>query len=422
MNSHPVQIRRRWLLAAWLISALTGCGDQRIEVLTLDGGLEKAARLCGTCDDEPACSPENCVELPAPRRLAAGWRHTCRITMDDQLYCWGENESGQLGTGDVASRSTPMRVGTSADWMSVAAGSNHTCGVRAPGKLFCWGDNSQGQQAGGSTNNQGPRGRLRQVMDWEDVVDVQCGGDNCCALRAGGALYCWGANLDGSAGVGSQMSPITRPMRVGQNATFLRVLSVGGWHSCAIRRDGMLMCWGRNEDGQLGLGENQASRRSPAAVGDHWLRVAAGDQHTCAIRGDRSLYCWGGNGFVQLGMGYETLDKMLVEAKMPSVVSVAQKWAEIAAGSFHTCALTLSGQLSCWGRGSSGQLGADDPETSPFPQSIAPAMRWQTLALGTAHTCGVDLDDQLFCWGENSAGQLGIGDLQQRSFPTRVKF
>jgi len=203
---------------------------------------------------------------------------------------------------------------------------------------------------------------------------------------------------------------------------FTSAFSVGWGHSCAIRRDRALFCWGSNDAGQLGQGESRDSYNIPVQVQDDedWLRVAAGKQYTCGIRKGGELSCWGANGTGQLGIAGGALDGMSIAADIPNPVGVTTGWSEIAAGAAHTCGIKFSGELYCWGRGTEGQLGIGNDDGAPAPTLVKGPTRWLSVAIGLEHTCAADLEHQVYCWGRNASGQLGVGDVRGREEPTQV--
>lgn len=465
-----------WLL----IVAAVGC-EQSVEVLTApaDAGLSGAggadgragaggrpaaagsSGACGTCAPGALCVSGVCVGQPELSVIASGGAHSCAL-FDGSVGCWGDDSEGQLGfpMQDVAELSTkPVQAIAGGDWIAVAAGDRHSCALRAanssnPGRarLFCWGadDASQtgvvedgspngGTSGGGNSagaagangaagNGGGTRFVRGRIDDSQDAVDVKCGGDNCCALRSNGALTCWGSNDRGSAGVDrSDGSPVQRPTRVAGSATFLRAFSVGWGHSCAIRSDHSLWCWGRNDTGQLGLNAQDSELHTPTQVTERkdWLRVAAGDGFTCGICGTRQLFCWGDNSVSQLGVPREDLDGETQQTDRPLPVGIGQDWVEVAAGARHVCGIKLNGELQCWGRGEDGQVGTGTLASVPSPTTVATDFGWRGIALGAAHSCGVDSEhsdaNPFLCWGKNERGQLGVGDLDRREAPARVQ-
>jgi alpha-tubulin suppressor-like RCC1 family protein len=419
--------RTGWPLLLTALCALAAYGCERqLEVLTLasdkaHAGAAGSDQSCiGGCEGDSVCSAGRCIGSPALALVATGSRHSCHVH-DGALSCWGDNSQGQLGTGDQTSRNTPQHIGTDRDWQTVSAGAHHTCGLRM-GTVYCWGDNSQGQLGSGSIG--GWRTRPRSVANWTDVVDVRCASDNCCALRqSNGGLYCWGSNLDGSAGIGGTNSlPVAQPARVAPASSFTSAFAVGWGHSCAIRRDHALFCWGGDSAGELGQAESRTASNVPTQVQDDkdWLRVAAGMRYTCGIRRGGALSCWGANDQGQLGIAGSALDGSPIAADIPNPVGITLGWADIAAGAAHTCGLKVSGELYCWGQGSAGQLGISGADSARAPMLVSGAKPWSSVSLGVEHSCATDLEHNVYCWGRNAAGQLGVGDMQDRDEPTLV--
>jgi alpha-tubulin suppressor-like RCC1 family protein len=413
----------------WSALVAIGC-SQRLEVFSYHAidepdasSEEDAGRAgCDACREGSLCSAGSCVPLSTIASVSTGTEHTC-VALGGVLSCWGSNSAAQLGVGDSAQHRVPTRVGSNEDWLDVAAGARHTCGLRAPGALYCWGDNSQGQLGTGMAGTR-PRSSPVRVGMINDFTKVSCGGDSCCALRSGGPLYCWGANTDGNAGINRSASgAVVAPTQVSAGSGFATV-SVGAAHSCAVRDDGALLCWGRNADGELGLGSSRVAQRQPTRVGSasDWHSVSCGPRHTCGIRGGGALLCWGGNDYAQVGIGREGPDGVVLVIDEPIAIDPSGGWGNVAAGGFHTCARKeRSSELFCWGRANSGQLGigaASDVVEAPTRVSTSATLR--RFALGMLYGCAFDAERQLYCWGDNAQGQLGLADTSRRDEPVMV--
>jgi alpha-tubulin suppressor-like RCC1 family protein len=376
-------------------------------------GSDAAAADGGSGD---ATTPDASLGNAHVTTLMRGFGHMCFIA-DGSLSCWGSNESGQLGLGDTQYRSVPTLLpGT---WIGGCGGETHSCAIRQGGALFCWGDNAHGQLGLGDTT---PRSEPTQLPGIDDWSAVSCIGAFTCAMRVGGALYCWGENREGALAQNDAMgSPdVTTPQAIASDATFLE-LSVGQGDACAIRQDGALFCWGRNSSGQLGLGDGSPEQlRSPTRVGstDDWLTLGVGQEHTCGIRMDHSLWCWGSN--TGLPLGFETAPD--AQVKEPTRVDNMNNWRAVNASRLDTCALTTDGAAYCWGRGAEGQLGNGSTESKAVPTRVGSDTNWSGIAVSWFSTCGLRSDDSVWCWGENDKGQLGLGDTTRRSRPARVKF
>ena len=258
------------------------------------------------------------------------------------------------------------------------------------------------------------------------VSQVSAGSGHACAIRSDGTLWCWGDNDRGQLGDGTHISGSTpRPVTY-FNEGFVSVaqVSCGSEHTCAVRTDGTLWCWGDNTYGQLGNGMTSDSNaggglsqiRLPS--NQPAVQVSAGYQHTCALDTYGHLYCWGSNGAGQLGDGTKT------DRHTPVQVTVASdNFTQVSAGMSYTCAVggPYVGNVFCWGWGSSGQLGLQEPYPSVNlkPFGSAPVA---DISAGNAHTCARTTDNQLWCWGENYSGELGDGTTVSRDTPAMVSF
>jgi alpha-tubulin suppressor-like RCC1 family protein len=194
-------------------------------------------------------------------------------------------------------------------------------------------------------------------------------------------------------------------------------VSAGNYHTCGIRENGTLRCWGANGGGQLGVGDRER-RYAPALVGaaHDWVTVSAGIGHTCGLRSEHRAYCWGTNRHGQIGDG---TTKMKL---YPRQVASGHTWETITTGFAHTCGTRVDGTLWCWGEGHFGQLGLGaDRADKAVPAQVGANRLWQSVSAGWAHTCGYRSNHSLFCWGKNSSGQIGDGTYQNRWRPTFVK-
>jgi alpha-tubulin suppressor-like RCC1 family protein len=399
----------RWLFCGLL--ALSGCVEH-LPVLERMPEPPPADKPC-KCESNELCAVDHCVSKTLRMHLSVGVRHSCRIE-DGELSCWGENRQGQLGLGDMGDHLKPTRVGDEDNWLEVAAGEEHTCAIAEPGRVYCWGNDQSGQLGlGGSGTQNKP---MRVVSDFEDFEHIYAGGDSTCALRGGGALYCWGATGQLLAGTGDIVTPevVDEPVIVLAGSRFTQV-SIGLSHACAIRIDGALLCWGSNGDGQLGIGMATEMTQPPTVLGgDDWEWVAAGAHHTCGIRND-NLYCWGRGDSGELGLQ----NRRRTSAVSPQRVTDQGGWDAVDAGTNHTCAISARSQLWCWGRNVEGQLGMTPAAMNGAPTQIG-VTRYSAIGLGETFTCAVDSGQALFCWGANDVGQLGTGDGRSQSTPTPV--
>jgi alpha-tubulin suppressor-like RCC1 family protein len=319
----------------------------------------------------------------------AGGLHSCALTSAGGVVCWGDNESGQLGNGEQGCglvycyRSTPVAVsGLASGVAAISAGWQHTCALTSAAGVVCWG-------AGGTLGDGTTTTRLTPVAVSglaSGVAAISAGGGHTCALTSAGGVVCWGYNGGGQLGDGTTTTRLT-PVAVSGLASGVAAISAGGEHTCALTSAGGVVCWGANYLGQLGDGGRghcdypyyPCSSPIPVDVSGLASGVAAitaGGHHTCALTSAGGVVCWGYNRYGQLGDGTTT------ERDTPVDVSgLTSGVAAIAAGGFHTCALTSVGAVKCWGRNHDFQLGDGTTTDSHTPAGV--------IGFGGSLVCGV---------------------------------
>jgi alpha-tubulin suppressor-like RCC1 family protein len=357
--------------------------------------------------------PDAATPIPDSVRvdaLAAGPYHTCGID-SGRLLCWGSNDTGELGVGDTTPRTSPATI-AGTDWKEVVVGETHTCARRTGGSLWCWGDNAEGQLGIGPSAAMSTPSFVSLSAPAQQLASTYA---HSCAVDDTHALFCWGANEEGqlaqddpfSAGVGVNRD---HPVQVGSDHDWL-VADTGQGHTCGVRAPGNLWCWGRNSDGELGLGAGSAGQtRSPGRVGkaEDWRDVRIGQETSCGLRGTGSLWCWGGNDFGECGLG-DTAQR-----DVPTAVGAFEDWKVISTDTFHTCGVRSDGSLYCWGRNIEGELGLGDAKARLTPTRVDDATDWISVAAGRFHTCALKSDRSVLCTGQNDKGQLGLGDTTSR--------
>jgi alpha-tubulin suppressor-like RCC1 family protein len=275
--------------------------------------------------------------------LTAGGSHTCVVLADHSVRCWGRNDDGQLGDGSTADAPTPVEVtALGASIAEVSAGYEHTCARKTDGTLWCWGGNEDGQLGDGTTQHSSLPAEVAGLG--ATVAEVSGRYQHTCARKTDGRLWCWGNNLHGQVGDGTSVDALA-PIEVTALGSSVAGVAAGANHTCAIKTDGTLWCWGWNFDGQLGVGTTTGNVFSPVevtALGSSVAEVAIGFDHTCARMTDGTLWCWGEAG--QVGDGTDVLRDSPVE-----IVGLGATVAGVAAGMNHTCAIKTDGTLWCWG-------------------------------------------------------------------------
>lgn len=398
--------------------------------------------------------------------ISSSHKHTCALTESGGMKCWGRNWHGELGDGSTAYRVTPVDVqGLTSGVKGIAVGGFHTCALLNDGSMKCWGANWHGQL--GDDTKEEKHLPVDVVGLAGPVKAISAGKYHTCALLESGAVQCWGYNLFGQLGNNSQIDrPV--PQDVYWLSANVQAITAGENHSCALTTSGIVMCWGNNADGQLGNGSTeislipivtagleagnqaiQAGMRFTCVItayqtvkcwGENWAGqlgngtqigqltpvdvvdlsyganwLGAGDSHTCAVQTTQGLVCWGSNGFGQLGNGESALRLQPV-----SVFGLDNDITSIVSGGSHSCALTASGGVKCWGNNEFGQLGNNTTIDSLTPVNVSGLDSGVTaIAAGGAHTCAAYRDD-VYCWGYNAFGQVGDGSRVNRLTPVPV--
>jgi alpha-tubulin suppressor-like RCC1 family protein len=231
------------------------------------------------------------------------------------------------------------------------------------------------------------------------------GADFNCALRADGSARCWGENGDGSLGDGTNTNRLTPVAVLGiTGLPSADAVAPGTAHTCSVRNDGTVACWGLNNVGQLGNGTTTSSSNPVAAQGiTNAVGVASGDSHSCAVIADGTVRCWGNNAFGQLGDGTTTNRTSPV-----SLFGITNAVA-VTAGFVHTCALIADGTARCWGDNTFGKLGDGTTTLQTSPVFVGGLNFVTALGAGSDHTCALRADGTARCWGSGQFGQLGDG-------------
>jgi alpha-tubulin suppressor-like RCC1 family protein len=300
--------------------------------------------------------------------------------------------------------------------VAIAAGDAHTCALTVGGGVLCWGDNQFGQ-LGNNTTTDSPTPVAVSGLG-SGVTAISSHGQHTCALTGGG-LFCWGYNGAGELGDNSTVDSHI-PVAVWGLGSGVSSVSAGFVHTCAVTNAGGAQCWGFNQDGELG--DNATSQSNvPAPVsglGSGVASVAAGGDHTCALTSTGGVQCWGYNGDGQLGN--DTIESVVNSAVPVAVSGLGSGVAAIAAGSQQTCAL-VAGGVQCWGENTWGELGDNSINDSPVPIAV------QGLGSGVAavaggghHTCALTNAGGVECWGNNGNGQLGNNSTTDSGVPVAV--
>ncbi|APV50553.1 hypothetical protein BWI17_13160 [Betaproteobacteria bacterium GR16-43] len=341
--------------------------------------------------------------------LSAGNAHTCVSLDTGEAACWGANESGQLGRGHrLASGYNPASVvGASLPAVAkVSAGATGSCALTQAGGVQCWGD----KPGNGSVSS------LYAVAVTglaSGATDIASGGGHSCAVTATGGVKCWGLNTRGQLGNGTTVDSLV-PVDVPGLANVLAI-STGDLHTCAIVRAsptdaaGTVKCWGANNAGQLSaLVSGDRSTPVDASLGTtaKAIGIAAGKQFTCILLETGGVMC-GGQGY----SGFQT-----------NLTGATSGVAAITAGGGQGCLITTGGETRCWGVNTAGAVGDGTRTTrNPPPVTVRNTGRVVSVAAGGRHSCALTVTNVVKCWGDFASGQLGNGFYLLSEFPVAVQ-
>lgn len=359
-------------------------------------------------------------------QLSVGYDHTCALLDTARVRCWGDGSFGQLGYGNtdnVGLENTPADAGDvplGANALQIAAGDGFTCALLVGGGVRCWGDGSFGHLGYGNTDDIGDERTPDSVGNLNlggAATAIAVGAEHACALLAGGTVRCWGHNFAGELGygvledVGDNEVPATfAAVNVGGTVT---QISAGEFHTCALLSTGAVRCWGAGDFGELGYGNlnDVGDNEQPATVttvnvGGRVAEISAGSEHTCALLDTGNVRCWGSGTHGELGYG--NLNDV-GDNETPAAagdIALGGTALHITAGGEHSCALMTTGDVRCWGRGSSGQLGYGNE--ADVGDNEAP------IAAGTVHLAPANVPLPPTARLAYALGLLSVGMLRLR--------
>ncbi|MCA9676435.1 MAG: hypothetical protein KC464_15490, partial [Myxococcales bacterium] len=353
---------------------------------------------CAAADDGGV---DTGVDAAAPvghfRALAVGDRFACAITDGDELECWGDNRRGQLGDGTMTSRGWAAPIAVAGPWKEVGAGGHHACAVKTTGEVYCWGEDLAGQ-ASGDIGGASPTPRPVVGTDTMRFDAVALGATHTCGLRDDRTVWCWGINSEDQLG-DSSLGPGASPPHQVPGLIGVLALSAGDNLTCARRDNDHGVCWG---DGAIGDGTGHAASPAEIGGGHLWLRLSVSSEHSCGVTTGGELWCWGGN-------FYGEVDTSDMERTTPVMARAGTSWTVPMANHTWSCGARSPSGLTCFGDGRNGQLG--DGARSP-PRSTAEVTgigRVVAGGIGDGTTCVLDDTGVVWCWGLDDRGQVGDG-------------
>jgi len=356
------------------------------------------------------------VQIPQNlRAIGAAARHTCAVTTVGAVSCWGTQLLYPNDTGEGGSTTPRPFPGLESGWIAIDSGVFHTCALNSTGAIRCLGTNSLGQFGNGGL---GDSFAAEATINLDPgVVSIGTGGDHSCAVTSRGGAQCWGRNNDGQLGIDRSSERLV-PTQVSTLNSGVLAVGAGSFHGCALLAGGRVKCWGSNDQNQLGDGGQTSHLIADDVVGltSGVRQLAVGHDHNCVVLADRNARCWGANFDGRLGDG-----SMLNRSTPVAVLGLDAPVAFLAQGRQHGCALRENGEVRCWGDNSHGQLGNGSTTASLSAVPVTGLGNGvRQLAVGFFHNCAVTAAGAMKCWGLNNAGQLGDGSTTNRTVPVDV--
>jgi alpha-tubulin suppressor-like RCC1 family protein len=405
-------------------------GDEHTCVVLADGGVrcwgeDSFGQLGNGPGPNDAQSPASVPGVTGASAIAAGAEHTCAVLASGGVKCWGRNNSGQLGNDDPnSSEYEPVDVVGLTGAVAVAAGAEHTCAIVQGGAMRCWGNNGYGQLGNDQVGGGDQRVPVDVIGLGGAAVAVAAAGDHTCAVLDSGALRCWGFDMNGQLGNATAQPWETLPGDVVGIASGASAVAAGAGTTCAIAAGGAVRCWGSDRFGQLGDGAPAINEPMPvnvAGLAGGAVAIAVGGEHACAALDTGEVRCWGSNAMGQIARPWVLASELVPVA----VAGLDQGVSAVAAGNAHTWAVQ-GGAPFAWGHNYYGQLAfggqltLNDHNAQPVPAMVTTPPPIATFAPGGGHTCGLTPTGGVVCWGANLSGQIGNGAVGDRAGVSNV--
>jgi alpha-tubulin suppressor-like RCC1 family protein len=337
-----------------------------------------------------------------------------------QLWIWGDNNNSQLGDGTfTGKKSSPVQtISGGINWKQVACGPSSSAAIKTDGTLWLWGR----RQYGNMGNNVGTAGYqfspVQTVSSGTNWQLVSAGYYCVAAIKTDGTLWTWGQNAFGGLGDNTNGNSRSSPVQTIASGNIWKQVSTTSLHTGAIKTDGTLWLWGRNQYGQLGNNSitNVSSPIQTISGGTNWKLVTCGTYQTAAIKTDGTLWLWGDNAYGQLGTGGTTSVSSPIQT-----ISGGTNWKLVTCGRYHTAAIKTDGTLWLWGKNNSGQLGTGNTVDIRSPvQTVSGGTNWKQVTFGSDQTASIKTDGTLWTWGLGNNGQLGNNNSINVSSPVQT--
>jgi alpha-tubulin suppressor-like RCC1 family protein len=359
-------------------------------------------------------------------KVSAGEFFACAVLSGPQsaspLYCWGDGRSAIFASGRASATPRAIRLPTAiarTPIVSLAVGATpFACFAISTGQVFCWGENDYGELGDASET---PRTTPVQIRLPEPAVAVTAGENMACALARSGAAYCWGNNAEGQLGAGD-LGKHGGPVRVQTHTRFTSLSAGAGGGACGLTQDAAVLCWGipfgESETGDATVEDAQPS--PPATLpAERYRALSVGNGFACVRNARGDVRCWGDANAGQLGAEVFGPASSL-QVQLPN----GEQSILISAGFQSACAVTTSQRVACWGRNDAGELGRMSEDASDrAPGFVVGDGRYLDVSTGGSLACAITVARSLECWGSFKRGSKELeSGARRRSRPTLVAF
>ena len=348
-------------------------------------------------------------------KVSVGAAHTVAVKDDGTLWSWGANNNAQLGNGFFMDTNHPEQVGIDADWVMVSAGSWHSAAIKTNGTLWLWGDNSSTQLGMGEDSWPLEPAQLGTDTDW---VFVDCGVAYTVAIKTDGTLWAWGDDVYGQLGVNQFSGHEPYPVQVGTDTNWKQV-AAGDLFTMGVKTNGTLWAWGTSHSGQFGSGSTEEFEESylPIQIGTDtdWNYAEASRNEAAAIKINGTLWMWGRNDYGQLGIGTTT------DSNIPVQVGT-DTWQDVLLSKNYqfqfSAGIKTNGSLWTWGYNEFYQLGNGTTTNYNVPTPVLAGTSFTACSAGESFSAAVKDNGQLAIWGAgNGSGYFGFGNTNVYTVP-----
>ncbi|KAL8096423.1 ultraviolet-B receptor UVR8 isoform X2 [Apium graveolens] len=356
--------------------------------------------------------------------ISAGASHSVALLAGNVVCSWGRGEDGQLGHGDAEDRVSPTQVTAldGQDIVSVSCGADHSTAYSESSKqVYSWGWGDFGRLGHGNSTDVFIPQPIK-ALHGMPIKQIACGDSHCLAVSMEGEVHSWGRNQNGQLGLGTMEDSLVPQKVQAFQGIAVKMVAAGAEHTGAITEDGELYGWGWGRYGNLGLGDRN-DRLVPEKVAtvddDKMVLIACGWRHTISVSSSGGLYTYGWSKYGQLGHG--DFEDHLIPHKLDALRT--EVISQISGGWRHTMAVTSTGKLYGWGWNKFGQVGCGDnlDHCSPMPVNFPHEQKVVQISCGWRHTLAVTDKQNIFSWGRGTNGQLGHRESIDRNTPKIIE-